>query len=41
MCSEFGAPDPYDEPERCEYCYQVLDHNGICLECNYEDYHEL
>ena len=41
MCSEFGAPDPYGEPERCEYCYQVLDYYGICLECNYEVYHEL
>ena len=41
MCSEFGAPDPYGEPERSEYSYTVLDYNGICLECNYEDYHEL
>ena len=42
MCSEFGAPDPYDAPDRCEYCYrQYLNYHGICDDCNYEDYNDL
>jgi len=41
MCSEFGAPDPYDAPDRCEYCSAVLNYHGICDECDYEDYNDL
>lgn len=40
MSSEFGAIDPYDAPDRCEYCYSVMSH-GVCSNCDYEDYNDL
>lgn len=33
--------DPYNEPERCEYCYAVLNYHGICGDCDWEDYNDL
>jgi len=40
MSSEFGLPEDWRE-NTCEYCGDELDRYGICMRCNWEDYHDL